>query len=261
MANLTDHQNIFYENCFGNSSNYGAKLIIPFGISGEDRLNIYKNNTFITLTEALSATYSTIEQLVGEDFFAFMTREYIKLYPPKPGPLFEYGSSYSNFIQNFKPAPSIPYLADIASLEWVMNEAHHAADAFPICAKDLLNISEEQLVKMTFTVHPSCNILSSKFPIDMIWKANNDTGSFNDIDIAQSAQLIVLRPNDTVIIQSIDRAVYEFLTNIKNGSNVDQAVLKTITITPDFDAAKTLIELISLGVFTNFNIHNSPPNT
>lgn len=254
MRDLSAHQSMFYENCFINNSHHSAKLIVPLGISGDERLNIYKNNTFISLSEALSSTFPTVHKLVGGDFFSYCACEFIKKFPPSPGPLFEYGSEFSSFLGSFEPAGSIHYLSDVARLDWAMNVAFHAADAEPITADELVNISEQQLVKLRLKIHPSCQILSSNFPVDKIWRANNVTDEFAEINLDQASKLIVLRPQEIVILLEIDESTLDFIVHIQNGENVEQALSNIVKINPEFNAAKTLVELITAGVFTDFTL-------
>jgi hypothetical protein len=47
-----------------------AGTIREDGLPFDKRLQVYRNNTFISLTEALTATYPVVSALVGERFFA-----------------------------------------------------------------------------------------------------------------------------------------------------------------------------------------------
>jgi len=47
----------------------------------DERLNIYKNNFFITLTSVLKKIYRSIFILIGEEAFTLAAREYIQLHP------------------------------------------------------------------------------------------------------------------------------------------------------------------------------------
>jgi len=40
--------------------------------------------------------------------------------------LAEYGDGFADFLAGFAPAQSLPYLADVARLEWAINAAYHA---------------------------------------------------------------------------------------------------------------------------------------
>ena len=97
-----------------------------------DRLNIYRN-TFITgVTKALRLTYPAVHRLVGADFFEGAAAQFIAQHPPRTAYLDEYGVEFPDFLQNFQPAASLVYLADVARLEWAVSRAIHAADVEPL---------------------------------------------------------------------------------------------------------------------------------
>ncbi len=108
MPDLQTHQSAFQRNHFEEDSLDGKDLVMPAGLDSAQRLSIYRNNTFITLTEALASTFPIVKELVGEDFFDFTAKEFIKNHPPMQGPLFEYGDNFSQFLDQFEPASTLP---------------------------------------------------------------------------------------------------------------------------------------------------------
>ena len=97
-----------------------------------DRLNIYRN-TFVTgVTKALRLTYPAVHRLVGAEFFEGAAAIFIAQHPPQAAWLDEYGAEFADFVRDFEPAASLPYLADVARLEWAVSRALHAADEPPL---------------------------------------------------------------------------------------------------------------------------------
>lgn len=250
-------QTAIYDAHFNDDTSAASKLIVPYGLSEEQRLNIYRNNTFITLTDALSKTYPVINKLVGDDFFAFAAQEFIKKSPPQPGPLFEYGENFPNFISKFEPASSLAYLADVAYLEWARNISYHAADVPPITLTTISTIPEGDLTKLCFEIHPSCRMITSKFPIDSIWMANQPDGELKEIDLEKSASLLIIRPYEQVNLHVIEPGTVSFLKSLNIGQNLEEAYSASTTLNPEFDPAEAMIELISFGVFTAVDTDHS----
>ena len=52
--------------------------------------------------------------------------------PPRSPLLFQYGGSFADFIAGFAPAAPLPYLRDMARLEYAQGLAYHAADREPL---------------------------------------------------------------------------------------------------------------------------------
>ena len=80
----------------------------------ERRFNVYRNNVFVSLTEALVTRFPVCHALVGDEFFRAMARVFIELSPPRSPVLMTYGDDFGDFIETFPLARPVPYLADVA---------------------------------------------------------------------------------------------------------------------------------------------------
>jgi hypothetical protein len=82
------------------------------------RFGVYRNNVYASLIDVLAGRFAAVMRLVGEEFFRAMARAYVEGEPPRSVVLIRYGASFPTFVAGFPPAASVPYLGDIASLEW-----------------------------------------------------------------------------------------------------------------------------------------------
>ena len=116
---------------------------VPDALKGRDgsgparRFAVYRNNVYASLIDALAGRFPATVKLVGDEFFRAMAREYVEKTPPRSAVLLRYGGDFPDFIGAFPPAAAVPYLADVARLEWVWHEAYHAADAEPLSQEAL----------------------------------------------------------------------------------------------------------------------------
>jgi len=83
------------------------------------RLAIYRANIAANATGALAAIYPIVRTLVGAEFFAGLTQAYCAAHPSASGDLNELGAHLADFLPMFAPAQSLPYLPDVARLEWL----------------------------------------------------------------------------------------------------------------------------------------------
>ncbi|MDX2095406.1 MAG: DNA-binding domain-containing protein [Alphaproteobacteria bacterium] len=97
-------------------------------LSAQRRLQVHYHHHYISLTDALMATYAALEPLVGAEFLEGAARAYVQVQPPQQAWLSAYGDGFGAFLAGFPPAQSLPYLPDTARLIWAL---HHAA-----CASD-----------------------------------------------------------------------------------------------------------------------------
>lgn len=106
-----------------------AALHAQFG--GAERLPIYSHSWRGSLRKALRLTYPVIEKLVGADFFEYATDCYIDEHPSRCQNLDEYGREFADFLRQFAPAQSLPYLGDVAMLELAIDTLAMAAGDTP----------------------------------------------------------------------------------------------------------------------------------
>src|SRR5438477_4573855 len=81
-----------------------ADVAHAFTANGKDagrRLNIYRNNTFISLTGALKTNFPVTMRMVDERFFAYVTNAFIAEHPPREPRLSAYGAKFPKFLVRF----------------------------------------------------------------------------------------------------------------------------------------------------------------
>jgi len=206
------------------------------------RLQLYRNNLVIGLTDALAAVFPVLKQLVGEDFFRVTCRDFIPAFPPRQAALHEFGEAFPDFIRSFEPASSLPYLADVAELEWAWREAYHAADADQLDAMQLQQVSPEQQAELRFVLHPAARLLKSEYPVHRIWQVNQE--GYGDYDIVNldegGAYILVVRPRLEVFIQTIAEAEWAFLSSLGNGNSLDDSLKTALSIDSRFNPGAVL---------------------
>ena len=76
------------------------------------RFAVYRNNVTVSLINALADIFPGVQKITGEEYFRAMAREYVRAHPPSSPLLFLYGQKFADFVENFEPAKTMPYLAD-----------------------------------------------------------------------------------------------------------------------------------------------------
>jgi hypothetical protein len=224
------------------------------GIEPDRRLAIYRNNTIQSLTEALGGVYPVIRKLVGGDFFLRLGRDYIRRHPPRSGCLLTFGREFPDFLESYRPAGGLPYLGDTARLEWYRHEVYHEADDVGLETAALAQVPEASYGGLKFRLHPAVRLLASDYPIERIWRANQkDNLDGGPIDLNEGGcRLLVFRPVLTVAMETLDLGRYRFLTELKSGLTLMQAVSDACREDSRFEVAKTLRFCFEKGLFTGF---------
>jgi len=224
------------------------------GLPFDRRLQIYHNNTYGSLTEALKDTFPVVCQLVDERFFKYAAHEYIKQHPPRAPRLAEYGADFAAFLAGFEPARSLAYLPDVARLEWAINEAYHAADAPNLDPAHIAAVPQERYAALAFVTHPSCRLFTSPFPVDRIWQAHQPGGDLaSPIDLsAAGCRLLVDRRDGEIRFLSLDAPGLAFIEGLVAGRTLQVAYEAAAAVDPTFDLVGALGTHLGRGSFADF---------
>jgi len=231
----------------------------PAGLTPPKRFRVYRNNVFASLINALRARYPVIERLTGEDFFKTAAGHFIEAHPPRSPVLIDYGEGFSDFLASFEPAGALPYLADVARLEWLRHRAYHAADREALRSSDLARAPSDRVFALKFEFHPSAALVDSSYPIVSIWETNAHDAETRPIgpDLAGEAALVV-RPDYDVQNVRLDEAEHAFATALAQGATLGEAAAKGAEF-DGFNLTPALAKLITAGAFCSFAFSPSEP--
>ncbi|MEZ9565705.1 DNA-binding domain-containing protein [Vibrio artabrorum] len=143
--------------------------IVSDHFTDEQRIQIYRNNFVISLSEVLTATYPLTEMLVGEECFQQMARQHILRYPSTTGDVSGYGEHFAQTIQTFPAViEAAPYLAEVALYEWqkdslvgCLSKSH--IDQRPLAG--LADVPPEQQGALVFHLKDSITLIHSSYTI------------------------------------------------------------------------------------------------
>jgi hypothetical protein len=237
---------------------------VPQGIVGPNcerdlkRFNVYRNNVFVGLIEALKAAFPAVCRIVGDEFFSAMARVHAALEPPASPVMLEYGATFPAFIEAFEPARSVPYLSDVARLERAWVEAYHAAESTPFALHELGAIDAARLPHVSFALHASLRVVRSPFPVVTLWQMNLDGGVPAATDIFRDGeQALVIRPDAEVEVRQVTPGAAIFIECLARGATVAVAASAAHDADPGFDLAQTLSDLFAINAITGWQIEGS----
>lgn len=228
-------------------------LVREAGIPFDRRLQVYRNNTFLSLTAALKTTFPVVCRLVDERFFNYAADAFIRERPPQAPCLSEYGSEFAEFLAAFPRAQPLKYLPDVARLEWAINEAYFAPNAPALDPGRIAAISHESYAELMFVMHPSCRLLVSDYPVDRIWWAHQPGGDIESgIDVAaRGCRLLIHRQGIDVRIATLDAAGFAFIAKLSEGRTLKDSYEASATVDNEFQLADALRNHLERGTFSD----------
>jgi len=234
---------------------------VPGDIAGPDggpaprRFAVYRNNLIVGLVEVVAGVFPVVKRIVGDDFFQAMARDYVRAEPPRSPVLAEYGAGFPAFVADFKPATSLPYLPDVARIEWAWREAYHAAEADFLGPADFAGITESDLAALTLSLHPSVRVVRSAYPALTIWRMNASEGPIVPIDLGAGGEdTLVVRPEAVVDVRKSPAGGATFIENLASGASLAEAAERAIEAVEGFDLPANIAGLIDSGAVVGYSI-------
>lgn len=130
--------------------------------SGNDLLQVYRNSFVMGVTEALTATYPHTLSLVGEEFFNAAARQFILQQPPQENDIIVYGDGFSDFLGSLEQLKSMPYIAEMARFEWLLEStANTHIENAALNVTELSTLPEAQFAAIIFHIPEHVSLFSS----------------------------------------------------------------------------------------------------
>lgn len=200
--------------------------VVGDGVSAEARLRVHRHHIAHSLGSALAATFSTVHALVGDAFFRGMAQRFVGERLPAQPVLAEYGADFPAFVAGYEPAAALPYLADIARLDWALNVAFHSS------APD------------------GTTLINSRYPLDRIWAAAQPGASDDTVDLGDGgADLLVLRRADDAAFIVLTVGEVAFVAALADGKSLEGAAEQASRADPTFHLSTAFARLPGLEAF------------
>ncbi len=240
---------------------------VPAGLgswNGSDvasRYAVHRNNVLSSLVEALAATFPVVAELVGEAFFRRLAAQFARACPPRDPVLALYGDRFADFIADDEAAAALPYLADVARLEFARVRACHSADRLPIEQPiiDRALSCGEQTADLVIGLHPSLSVLWSRFAIVSIWGAHQGDADLGQVDPMRAETAIVLRMDNEVLVLPASNGAAAFVESLLRGDSLGQSAGVAASADDAFDLAGSIGLLFRHCAITSIHLPEGCP--
>ena len=253
MPSLRDTQQGFVAALLSGAPGRGTPGIRADGISPAQRLGFYRANVFGNYLDALRATYCAVERLIGSGCFAYYARWFVREMPSRSGDLNRYGGEFPDFLAGSPIATELPYLPDVARLEWLLDEVFFEADSPGVDLQRLSQVPPEHYADLEWRLHPACRLLASPYPVRRIWQVNRP-GYDDDSPVAlnDADALLVRRDGFDPVVEPIRPAEFALLSLLHSGARLELACRAAQTAKEDFDVGACLQRRIADGTLADF---------
>ncbi len=275
MPRLADIQDRFSALVTEDNVTADAASEVMFGhdgapVSKADRMSVYRNNYISHMTQSLMKTYELITALTGDHFALMMAQDYARAHVPDKGNMHDYGAEYADFIADFELARAVPYLPDMARLEWALHAAYHAADDTPLSIAALQAVDDGDLDRVRLRFRAAVRLISSDYPVfdirnmclrdgeqgddaqgdDAQGDGGQDDAGHIDLAARGGQNCLIYRtdgPDMTVKIHKLEDDDYAAISAVRDGASLAEmaAMLKEDDAAePDSQRLGTLLEFL-----------------
>jgi hypothetical protein len=215
-------------------------------IAAADRVKIHRNTMLYAVAGALRLTYPATLALVGAAFFEQTALDFAREHPPRSALLTEYGGAFAQFLERAPALAELPYLPDVARLEWAIDRAARAPhfDEAPPCAS-------VRLPGLTLALAPSLRLVETGFAAEAIRRAalDADEAALAAIDPGPVAGTVaVWRHGDGATAASLGPVAAIFLRRLLGGDDVEGSLAAALSFDPAADPTAIIgTEILAAG--------------
>ncbi len=217
---LRDIQQQFLNGLFSQEDN--PEIISAISEKGtrttHDQFMSYRDSVIGGIIEALTISFPVTKALVGEQFFNHICYQYIRQTPSKSPDLNHYGYDYAIFLDSLDNLQTVPYLSDVARLEWAWQKIINGSKTKPGNLQSLATLKADESDNLLFALSPHSSLIQSHYAINKIWQANQENLINNNeqtFEINTEVNLFIWRSGLDMKIDAIESKQFLFLKLIQ----------------------------------------------
>ena len=235
----------------------------PTGSDDSRGVAVYRNARLAILRNTLAGAYPVCRALVGDDCFDAIVRDTLAVQGSTSANLHRYGDALPEVIAQSPLAGSVPYLADVARLEWHVHWAHYAPDAQPqaLDAAALGTLLAQPADTLRAGLVDGAWYVASPWPVVSIWRAHQPdaTIALSNIGLDTHEAAIVTVQDRRVVVLDLDASTAAFLTACDATPSLEAALTQTLAVQADFDLTACLAGLYRAGLLA-LSTHTTSPS-
>jgi hypothetical protein len=214
------------------------------------RLDIFRNNTFISLTECLKTVFPVTVLLSDERFFAYAAHEFIAMQPPREARLSRYGAAFPRFLANFEPCREFPVIAEMAALEWAISECLNSPEELPVPISMLTELGAAG-AHLGLCLQPNLKFNVSRWPLLGVWADHRKEHVVISGPLKpRVSRVAISRHDDDIQCLELDVARFAFWRALARGRSIEEAARRALLRDRLFDLVRETMLLFRSGLVT-----------
>lgn len=193
---LSELQSLFGDALLYKNDLIAGQIKEKRSFAGSELLQVYRNSFVMGVSEALQATYPHTLSLVGEEFFNAVARQFILQQPPQENNIMAYGDGFSDFLKSLQQLAAMPYIAEMARFEWLLEEtANMHIENATLNVSDLGALQEAQFADIIFHIPQQVSLFSSGQDIAHLYRMLLDK-EVQETDLNRACYIVLKKQPD-----------------------------------------------------------------
>jgi len=236
---------------------FAARVWDDARVDADPGYAVYRRNLHGNFAAVLALEFPAVQRLLGEAAFRGLARDFQHAHPSTCGDLHRIGAPFAAWLRVQPELRALPWIADVAALEWAWEEAAVAADA--VAAVDVsafVRLDPDRQLELRARLHPALRVLRSAAPIHRIWRDNLPDADGHIAALAADYALsldcggeavIVERPGQAVEVSTLQPAEAAWLEALAQGATLGTAIDRAAAADPRFDLGTVLAAALQRG--------------
>lgn len=223
----------------------------------EARWHLYAHGYVARIAEAIENDYPALNRVLGARALRSLTARYVARFPPRSHDLGRVGDRLPGFLEDDALTQELPFLPDLARLEWAVAEAFVAADRQDLRWEDLAREGSEAVAEWPLRIRLGATRVRSAWPIHDLWLCRDRPDG--EVDVAlegRPCSVLVSRRGLDVICRPVAPLEERVLDLAAHGGRLADLVDDTDESAADLVAAFRV--LVEDAVFARA-VDGSPP--
>lgn len=222
------------------------------GPGPRQRLAVYRSSSRRAREQALEAIYPVCRQVLGQRCFAGLVADYLGIDPASTADLNLYGGNlpayFETEIRDRETLAGLPYLADLARLEWHWHAVYYAPDDRVYDAAGFAALAADGRAEQArFRLSAALRLLASEFPVHELWQRHQAGGEPSEVAVTDGDYLVIRRFGFRPTIEPIEPDVFGLLSALAEGVTLDALAADALPV-------ERLPELIAAGLIVGFSV-------
>jgi len=205
----------------GEAPELEAWIEVPPGVDVAVRLAAHTNGYPARIHESLRESYPALAHIMGDTTFAALVERYLAHVPADETNLNFVGSALPDFAADDPLARDLPFLSDLARLEWAVQACFHArlVDRFDLSA--CADWSPETWLDARIDFQPGTALVRSAWPVRALRECRHVAREEVDVELVDRPESVLVHRADLdVVTRVVDGVEAEALERLLAGESL-----------------------------------------